>query len=120
VKQQKSRMGRPPKSSSGERRTDTIAFRVRGSLGDRLRNAAAKSGRTLSDEVEFWVERALAYDEMMKTMRTTLAEIERGNVEAAFVRLGYTPVHAPNGDKIWVPPSYELGRSGFVSEDEAQ
>jgi len=71
------------------------------------------SGRSISREAEHLIERALAYDRMMDAMRTNLAEIEKGNVEAALHRLGYTPIRTAHG-KLWAPPGYPgIERSGF-------
>jgi hypothetical protein len=54
-------------------------------------------------------------------MHTTLADMQKDNVEAALRRLGYTPVRVPNNDKpdrpwkLWAEPGYPgTERSGFV------
>ena len=45
----------------------------------------------MSAEAESLIERCLVYDDTMQAMRATLAEMEKGNVDAALWRLGYRP-----------------------------
>ena len=46
------RVGRPPKPAK-ERKTVNFTFRSRGELRDQLRDAAAVSGRSISEEIEY-------------------------------------------------------------------
>ena len=82
-----SQRGRPPKAS--ERRTDTITFRVRASLGDQLRKTAAKSERSLSDEIEHRLEQTFSLeaikadtDKMHAEAKATLTEAKATLAEA--------------------------------------
>ena len=60
------------------------------------------TGSTQSQVAERLIERALHYDRMLSAMNTTMDEIRRGNLEAAFRAEGYSPIHSIHG-KIWVP-----------------
>jgi hypothetical protein len=111
------RKGRPFKAPKAGKRAP-LSLLVRAEIKAHVDGLARASGRTQSQEAEMLIERCLHYDRMLETMRTTLADIERGNIEAAFRRAGFTPVRTPDGDNIWVPASYEIKRSGFVQEDE--
>ena len=72
------------------------------------------TGSTQSQVAERLIEGALHYDRMLSAMNTTMDEIRRGNLEAAFRAEGYSPIHSIHG-KIWVPPDYPIGHSGFIS-----
>jgi hypothetical protein len=86
---------------------------------ERLDASALKSGRSQSAEIEFLIEQALAPYAMLEAMRKTIAEVERGNVEAAFRRLGFTPLHTSHG-AVWLPPGYPVPRSGFIDQDQSE
>ena len=58
---QKRRPGRPPKPET-ERKSRNFTFRSRGSLDAQLKEAARQSGRSVSEEIEFRLERSFAYD----------------------------------------------------------
>lgn len=53
------RRGRPP-LDPGERKDGNLTFRTRGDLRQRLDAEAKKNGRTVSEEVEWRLERSLA------------------------------------------------------------
>jgi hypothetical protein len=72
----RSKAGRPPKASS-ERRNDTITFRVRASLGDRLRKTASKSNRSLSDEIEYRLMHSLAVEEQFRDLDEYVEKTKR-------------------------------------------
>ena len=67
-------MGRPPRRA-GERLSKTRTFRVRGELDDKLQTAALKSGRSVSEEIEFRLEQ-------------TFIE-ERSSIDAMAFRYGW-------------------------------
>jgi hypothetical protein len=121
----RSKMGRPPKSS--ERRTDMITFRVRGSLGDQLRKTAAKSNRSLSDEIEYRLNRDFAWEAAKGDIDKMLAEAKaaRNAAHIQALRAAGFQVVREAGGKITVNVSPELLlaeadgilRSGFVAEE---
>ena len=118
------RMGRPMKAARKGRRYQ-IGVIVTGETKTLITQAAKASGRTISREVEHLIERALHYDRMLNSMRTTLGEMEKSNVEAALWRQGFTPVRplkdgqplAKEGGgywTVWAEPGYPgIQRSGF-------
>jgi hypothetical protein len=92
-----------------------------------LVDAQAKaSGRTQSQEAEMMIEGYLLFKQRMGTLSGVLSEMERGNVEAALWRLGYTPVRMVKKEtdgsstavKLWAEPGSPFERSGFVPQEE--
>jgi predicted transcriptional regulator len=110
------RIGRPLKAPAKGKRI-SLGLKVTAEVKRHIDSAARASGRTQSQEAEHLIERALQYDQMLAAMHTTLAQIEQGNVEAAFRRLGYAPIQTPLG-KVWTPPGYPIGQSGFTPQEE--
>jgi hypothetical protein len=87
-----------------------------------LVEAIKVSGRSISREAEHLIERCLHYDRMMDAMRTNLAQMEKGNVEAVLHRLGYRPMRdLATGKVAWCEPGHPAivghtataGRVGF-------
>jgi predicted transcriptional regulator len=111
------RIGRPPMKPPARGQRVSLGLKVTAEIKRHLDSAARVSGRTQSQEAEHLIEEGLQSRRMLDVMRTTLAEIERGSVEAAFRRQGYTPVHSPHG-KIWLPPGYPTEKSGFIPPEE--
>jgi hypothetical protein len=112
------RMGRPTKPARKGRRYQ-IGVIVTGETKAVIDAAAKASGRTISREVEHLIERALGFEHMFESMRTTLAQIESGSITSALRRKGYTPVRTPHGE-AWLPPTYPIEKSGFISPEEDQ
>jgi hypothetical protein len=105
--------GRPRKFAPRVHATTRLAPK----LHTELMEAATGCGRSLSEEIEWRIERLAAYDSAMAAMRTSLEQIAAGNLEATLWRLGFTPVrHTPSGKKAWLEPGYPgVQRSGFVA-----
>jgi hypothetical protein len=87
-----------------------------------LKTSALQNGRSISEEVEVRVERALQYDKVLAAMNRSLAEMEKGNVEATLQRLGYTWGRDGNGKKAWAEPGFDgaVQLSGFIPPEEGQ
>jgi hypothetical protein len=85
-------------------RSPVIAGRVPESLHQQIREAAKRSGRSMSEE--------LAWRAAMSFEIERVAEDE---LEGAMRRKGWRRVH---GTSFWAPPGV-LPKSGFVSIDEA-
>jgi hypothetical protein len=113
------RIGRPMKQPPRGTRV-SLGLKVGADVKRRIDSAARASGRTQSQEAEHLIERALQYDRMLEAMRTTLADMERGSVETALYRLGYTPIRNADGKKLWAEPGYPIERSGFIAKEEQQ
>ena len=58
----KKRPGRPPKTDA-ERKSRNLTFRSRGDLRDRLQEAAQRSGRSLSEEIEYRLWKSIVDDD---------------------------------------------------------
>ena len=114
------RRGRPFKAPKAGKRAP-LSLLVRAEIKHLVDERAKTSGRTQSQEAEMMIERCLTYDQTLEAMRTTLADMQKDNVEAALRRLGYTPLRVPNEDKpdrpwkLWAEPGYPgFERGGFV------
>src|SRR5256885_3024959 len=105
------------KVPKGER--TQIGVIVGGKTKALLLAAMKESGRTISREAEFLIEKALVYDSTLAAMKRTLEEIEKDNVEAALWRKGWRPVRETDKDgkiwKLWAQPGYPgIESSEFV------
>jgi hypothetical protein len=114
------RRGRPFKAPKAGKRAP-LSLLVRAEIKHLVDERAKASGRTQSQEAEIMIERCLTYDQTLAAMQTTLADMQKDNVEGALRRLGYTPMRVPNEDKpdrpwkLWAEPGYPgIERSGFV------
>jgi len=67
----KKRRGRPPKTDA-ERKSRNLTFRSRGDLRDRLQEAAQKSGRSLSEEIEYRLWKSIVDDD-----KSLLVELQK-------------------------------------------
>jgi hypothetical protein len=111
------RRGRPFKPPKPGKRAP-LSLLVRAEIKALVDERAKASGRTQSQEAEAMIERCLTYDQMMESMRTNLAELEKGSVEAVLWRLGYAPIRQFIDGKVckaWAEPGFPgIERSGFV------
>lgn len=102
---------RPPKH--GKDRSKSRTFRARGDLDDKLEAAAAQSGRSVSEEIEYRLERSFRDEEIreqafehawvMFEKKKTLQNVKTAldNVEAALANakaLGADAAQHPNED----------------------
>jgi predicted transcriptional regulator len=107
------RIGRPMKKAARGEKRASLGLKVRIEVKKRIDEAAKASGRTQSQEAEALIEQALAPYFMLEKMHATLNDIERGNIEAVFRKLGYIPLRTPHGTG-WLPPGHPGLRSGFI------
>src|SRR4051794_18471096 len=84
------RRGRPPVAAS-ERKSKNFTFRSRGDLHDRLTDAAARSGRSISEEIEIRITRSFDDEqqiwgsrEIYGLMRVIAAAIHETGSSAGF------------------------------------
>lgn len=80
-----------------------VTLRMSPETKRRLDAVALASGRSQSAEIEYLIEQALAPVAIYEKFRAALAELETGNPEAAFGKLGYTPIPTSSG-RVWLPP----------------
>ena len=111
------RRGRPFKEPKPGKRAP-LSLLVRAEIKQLVDERAKASGRTQSQEAEIMIERCLIYDQTMEAMRATIADMQKGNVEATLWRLGYTPVREWREGKVWkkwAEPGFPgVERGGFV------
>jgi hypothetical protein len=82
-----------------------------------LKDAADAAGRSISEEIEWRIERLATIESVTAAMRTTLEQIEKGSVAAALHRAGYVPRRYPGTRKVaWLEPGHPaiVGRSEFL------
>jgi hypothetical protein len=114
---QAKRIGRPMKQPPRGTRV-SLGLKVGADVKRRIDSAARASGRTQSQEAELLIERALQYERLLSAMNTSLEDIRRGQIEAAFRAAGYTAAHSSYG-KVWLPKDYPVERSGFIAQEPA-
>src|SRR5262245_61125749 len=90
------RRGRPLKPPQKGKRV-SVTVMIDPKLKQRIAADMRDSGRSQSQQIEMLLERCLTYDRMLSAMRTTVADIEQGNVEEALRRRGWTSMHTTQG-----------------------
>jgi hypothetical protein len=70
----KAKIGRPPRHG-GERLSKSRTFRVRPHLDELLQKAAAEAGRSVSEEIEYRLDRSFYEDALPARMVTALRSI---------------------------------------------
>jgi predicted HicB family RNase H-like nuclease len=81
----KKRIGRPPKAKE-DRKAVNFTFRSRGQMRERLQAAAIAAGRSISEEIEFRLERSFWQEEMERDtakLQVRLPERLRRRLEQA-------------------------------------
>jgi hypothetical protein len=122
--------GRPPKPPS-DRKRNNLTFRARDNLKADLELAAEKAGRSVSEEIEYRLNRDFSWEETGRDIKRMLAEAA-AEVSAAKVqairKAGFQIVREHGGERggITVNVSAEMLlkeadgilRSGFVAADD--
>ena len=72
--QKKAKMGRPPRHE-GERLSKMRTFRIRPHLDELLQKAAAEAGRSVSEEIEYRLDRSFYEDALPARMAETMAPL---------------------------------------------
>ena len=124
AKTAKRRTGRPTKPAIGAARV-SLGLKVTTETKRVIEALALASGRTQSQEAEHLIERALQFDEAMKSTRTTLESLETAHVEGVLARKGWKLIHMTDqhgrAADLWAPPGHQWNpwSTGFISDDEA-
>jgi hypothetical protein len=87
----------------------TLSTRTSQELRRALDEAAARSGRSIAQEAEAWLERALAWEQTLGDMKSATArhkQMLKGELETALRDAGYIPVHDLRG-KFWLEPGMD-------------
>lgn len=90
-----------------------IAGRVPQKTYNRIKAAASASGRSMSEELAWQAEQAIAWEEAHGTIRGLLAETRRiteSNADQWLHKLGYLPVHMLPRGKAWISPDADRAK----------
>jgi hypothetical protein len=68
--------GRPP-IAQADRKANNLTFRTRGDMRSKLEEAAQKSGRSISEEIEARLERSFVADEVREAVAEALSDHPR-------------------------------------------
>ena len=112
----KKRIGRPSKEPTKKQRRASLTFRVLAEVKLHLIQAAKKSGRSLAHEAEALIEKALAYDNMLAAMRSTIPEMQEQFVKSYLHQKGFIPIRGAGGIVGWKLETDARKRSGFVEQ----
>jgi len=115
--------------------TPVIAGRVPEALHRQIKQAAKKSGRTMSDELAYRAAMSFQWEatlgeheqarkrlmDMYERDRKTFEEATQADTERALERLGWATVLAPGlGGNVWLPPGRhaDFPKSGWVDPNK--
>ena len=87
--------GRPVKPVPRGTKRIQVSMILRAEIKTRVDKEAKVSGRTFSQTGEWLLERALALDDVLKSMNRSLSGIDRENFEMEMIRRGYTKLRDP-------------------------
>jgi hypothetical protein len=108
--------GRPMKAPKRGKRAP-LSLLVRPEIKRLVDKLATANGITQSAQGEMLIEQGLAVRQVLDAMGKEMEEIERGNVEMALRRKGYTPIYTVKDGKewkLWAEPGYPgIQTSGF-------
>lgn len=103
-----------PETLAGtSRQRPVIAGRVSQELYGRIKAAAEASGRSMSEELAWRAEQAIAWEKAHGTIQGLLAEARRitdRNIEAELRKRGFTPVRLLPQGKAWVSPDADKAK----------
>lgn len=114
---------------AGERKRNNLTFRARDQLKADLEKAAAANSRSVSEQIEYYIERAIEWERVLGNVETFKAKVKadyeaalRESEAAARHRAGWGKMYDPNvpGGVVWFPPgTHNIPQSGFVPQEEA-
>ena len=84
----KAKIGRPPRHG-GERLSKSRTFRVRPHLDELLQKAAAEAGRSVSEEIEYRLDRSFYEDALPTQMAPLIGQAAKLASEAALKSIFY-------------------------------
>ena len=108
-----------------ERKRNNLTFRARDQLKADLEKAAAANNRSVSEQIEHYIERAIEWERVLGDIESFKAKVKSDYEEtqaAARHRAGWGKMYDPKipGGVAWFPPgTHNLPQSGFVSEADA-
>lgn len=96
------RMGRPPKMA-GDRKTETMRFRVREDLHNALHDAASKSQRTVNEEAEIRLENSFNLEKLHQAVYDSGDDARQFILSVINVISTVQGSKAPTGEQIGSP-----------------
>jgi len=114
----KRRRGGQPKPAA-ERKTHNLTFRARPQLRADLEKAAAATHRSVSEQIEHLILRAIEWERVLgdlETFKARMAEMQRQTEAAERYRVGYGKMYDPSvpGGVRWFPPGmHNIPHGGF-------
>jgi hypothetical protein len=119
----KRKRGGQPKPEA-ERKRNSVTIRVLDSFRERIEAEAAKSQRSVSEEIAYRVQMSYVFGPEVESAQKTqrlLAKETDDTIKAAMHRQGWGKVVDPRyGGAVYIPPGqHPLLKSGFISEAEA-
>jgi hypothetical protein len=102
-----------------------IAGRVSESLLRKVRAAAKKSGRSLSEELAFRADQSFAWEKAAGEARALIDNANRvmaGTLRQAMIDAGYTPIGTSDGI-VWAEPGHKISalvRKALGATEESQ
>jgi hypothetical protein len=129
----KRRRGGQRKPAS-ERKRNNLTFRARDQLKADLEKAAAANNRSVSEQIEHYIERAIEWEKVLGDLESFKAKVAEEHREAlrqseaaARHRAGWGKMYdpkqydpkVPGSGVVWFPPgTHNIPQSGFTSEEE--
>lgn len=114
------RIGRPMQAPVKGKRT-SLGLKVSPDIKRRIDQVARDSGKTQSQVAEALIERALAFELVLKASTVSEPDMKRRMAEAVFRAEGYViGQRLSDGSKIWVPKKHMNPKllSGFRAPEE--
>ena len=90
-----------------------IAGRVPASLHRQIKEAAKKSGRSMSEEMAWHIGLSFQWQKQFGDIRKLLDDAQRamsGDLRQAMIRAGYTPIYTSSGTQ-WAEPQSALSEA---------
>ena len=109
------RIGRPLKAPAKTEKRVQIGPLIRASIKRDIDAAAKLSGRTLSQETEFLIERGLLADTIAKLGGTTQEGILERTLVALMNQYSITPIYGPDANGKTIIRDWKRGKlGGFI------
>jgi hypothetical protein len=112
--EQPKRRGRPPKYA-GEGKRQNFSFRIRDAVRERLVKTVDETGRSLSEEIEWRIERSYEWEDayrdaqhmkqsMLAEAKAQIAEMLAGNLRPALHAAGWPKMAGTKYGTVYVDP----------------
>jgi hypothetical protein len=109
------------------KKTDSLTFRTRPSMTADIEKAAAAANRSVSEQIEYWLGRAIEWERVLGDLeafkahlansRERLADEERRIVEMNLQHKGWDKMYTRDGPVWFGPGTHNIPQSGFVDSN---